>query len=67
MTGITYPAARSRRTTSSVPSSTPAATIPTNACGAYTRLAMTAPPSSAPTVMATGRLRPAREVFCADP
>src|SRR5882757_8071399 len=62
-TGIAYPAARSRRTTSWVATAIATATTPIHTYGTNTRMAMTPKPKKAPTAIAAGRFRPAREPF----
>lgn len=63
MTGMTYPASRSRRTTSWLATRMAIATIGTQKRGANTSVTMSTAPIPAPTAMAARRSRPAREVF----
>src|ERR1700733_10711113 len=74
MTGMTKPASRSRRTTSWVAMAMAAATSGIHRIFLHIKIAMMLPPMAAPTRIATGRLRPARDFFgfsfagpCTDP
>src|SRR3984957_5590131 len=65
MTGMTYPPSRSRRTTSWLATRIAQAHRTTHPCGANISVAMRMAPIKAPTAMAAGRSRPARDVFLA--
>src|ERR1700743_1552641 len=64
MTGMMYPDSRSRRTTSWVATGIARATISTQKRGAKISVTTSTAQMRAPTAIAAGRSRPAREVFC---
>src|SRR5581483_754208 len=65
MTGSAYPASRSRRHTSCVAIGMATASTASHPLGANSRTAIAIAPSSTPTAIAAGKLRPARDVFVA--